>query len=264
MHATGSARVRAALLELGLDRFHGYVAARAASLGVPARATVVAAFGVFEPSHLGRAYDTARARCGREVLLETRTAATVASLHEVLVDQDVDQDVGEVVGALRRAVSVAPREGRPLFAGLADQDWPHDPVGQLWRACELLREHRGDTHLTVCRGAGLDPVQMNVLTELWHDLPSGSVARTRGWGGAAIGKAMARLAEQGLVRCGRLTPAGSVLRTGVEDATNHGERGLVGALGADLESVVSAVAVWSDACVRAGTFCADSGKRATG
>lgn len=260
MHATGSARVRAALLGLGLDRFHGYVAARAASLGVPARATVVAAFGVFEPAHLGDAYDAARARCGRAALLETRTAATVASLHEVLVDQDV----GEVVAALRRAVTAAPREGRPLFTGLADQDWPHDPIGQLWRACELLREHRGDTHLKVCVGAGLDAVQVNVLTELWHDAPSGSVARTRGWGEAAINQATARLTNQGWVRCGRLTPAGSVLRTGVEDATNQGELELVGALGADLEHVISAVAGWSETCVRAGTFPTDATKRATG
>lgn len=260
MHATGSAAVRAQLAELGVDRFEGYVWARAASLGEPAPGLVVAAFGVFEPGHLTGAYERARARCPRRVLLDVRATATAASLRAVLGEADV----APVVRALRQALSVASPAGRPLFAGLSGLPWPGDPYGQLWRACELVREHRGDTHLAACVSSGLHPVEMNVLTELWLDVPLGGYTRTRGWSDEDITAAADRLTRQGWLQSRRLTAAGVQLRCTIEQATNRGERALTQALGADLEWLTHALQLWSTRCIETGTFTSDAAKRAAG
>jgi hypothetical protein len=260
MHPTGSPRVRDALRSVGLDRFQGYVWGRAASLGEPEPGVVVAAFGVFEPQHLRAAYTAARTACPRATLVETRARATVASLHEVLAGEDVTGPLR----ALRRGVAAGDPSGRPLFAGLADQPWPADPLGQLWRACELLREHRGDTHLSVCVSEGLLPIEMNVLTELWLGLPLGPYTRTRGWSGDDIGHARDDLAARGLLRASRLTPAGRALRTAIEHDTSRGQQEIVRAVGSDVDGLGAALAHWSGRCIAAGRFTSDQGKRAAG
>jgi hypothetical protein len=47
--------------------------------------------------------------------------------------------------------------GRPLFAANMDLDWPSQPHRALWHGATLLREHRGDGHVTALAGVGLDP-----------------------------------------------------------------------------------------------------------
>lgn len=260
MHATGSASVRSALGALGLDRFQGYVWGRAAGLGEPEPSVVVAAFGVFEPERLTRAYEAARAACPRDRMLEVRSSATAESLRRVLGPADL---VG-AVRVLRRGLSVAPLTARPIFAGLTARPWPDDPYGQLWRACELVREHRGDTHLVACVAHGLAPIEMNVLTELWLGMPLGSYTATRGWSGRDIARAEQALVGRGLVRAGRLTANGMELRIAVESATNRGQRDVADAVGDDLEPLVAALHGWSARCIEAGTFSADTDKRAAG
>lgn len=260
MHAVGSPTTREALAGLGLDRFEGYVWSRAANLGEPAPPVVVASFGVFEPGLLTAAYSRARASCARETLLDTRESATLRSLHATLPEADVEG----AVRVLRRGLAAARGEGRPMFAGLASLSWPEDALGQLWRACELLREHRGDTHLRLCLAAELHPVEMNLLTELWHGMPLGLYTRTRGWSEEAVAEAQQRLTERGLLRHGRLVEAGRAVRTAIEDRTNCAEQELVTAMGTDLEALIAALAGWSARCVAAGTFTTDAGKRAAG
>lgn len=260
MHATGSAHVRVALEELGLDRLAGYVWGRAAALGEPAPALVVATFGVFEPNRLGAAYGSARSACPRDRLLAVREAAVVGSLCRVLGEPDVSA----VVTPLLRGVSALPPGGRPLFAGLLGAPLPEHPLGRLWRACELLREHRGDTHLQAVVARGLHPVEANLLTELWLGLPAPAYTLTRGWSAEQVAAALERLHAAGLVRDGRLTGDGARLRTELEVETNRGERRLVEALGADLDRVVAALDRWSTRCIAAGAFTPDPGKRAAG
>ena len=73
----------------GLDRFAAYVWGRAAPMGEPTAAVVVAAFGVFEPALLAAAYERGRSAVGREALLKARVDATAVSLRGVLGDIDV-------------------------------------------------------------------------------------------------------------------------------------------------------------------------------
>jgi hypothetical protein len=60
-----------------------------------------------------------------------------------------DQPVGltRVTDLLRCAAAAAPWEGRAIYSGLLSLGFPDNPVGAVWRAADLLREHRGDSHV---------------------------------------------------------------------------------------------------------------------
>jgi len=139
-HAVWSRHTNEVLTKLGLKLFTGYVWGKAAVLGEAPTEVVVSVFPDFEPGLIAAAYDQARRQCGRAGMIAAREEATIASLTEVLDGADVTP----VVAALRRGVEAADGAGRVLFSGLRALEWPDDPVGQLWRACDLLRQHRGD------------------------------------------------------------------------------------------------------------------------
>ena len=250
MHSVWSRRTNERLHGLGLDFLGSYVWGRAAALGEPDAGVVVSSFAVFEPGMLTTTYERARAACPREAMLAARAEATIDSLRETLADADV----GPVADRLAEAVSAADGAGRPLFAGLATQAWPSEPVGRLWRACELAREHRGDSHVAACVVDGLDPIAMNVLTEVWIGMPLGSYSATRGWSQEQIEATAAALRAEGTSRRRRSLAGRPARRDRVEATTDAMEHRVVDALGADLESLIALRDGWSAPCVAAGAF----------
>ncbi|MET0461481.1 MAG: hypothetical protein ABW195_19700 [Ilumatobacteraceae bacterium] len=261
MHSVWSRQTCERLAELGLDFFGSYVWGRAAALGEPDVGVVVSSFAVFSPDLIGAVYGLAHAACPRDVLLAERQSSTVASLAAVLDGEDV----GPTADALAAAVTAADGTGRPLFSGLRSQPWPDDPVGQLWRACELAREHRGDSHVAACVVRGLGPVEMNVLTELWVGMPLGSYTSTRGWSADQIAAAVEGLTGHGsLDDGGELTAAGRAVRDDIEAVTDAMEQPIVDALGRDADVVIAQLDDWSARCIAAGAFPPDVFKRAAG
>lgn len=258
MHSVWSRQVNEALAGEGLDFLTGYVWGRAALLGEPTSGTAAAAFAVFEPGMVDAVLSEGRAACSRDRLLEVRDESTIRSLGEILDGIDV----GDIASTLRRAVIDADGVGRPLFSGLRDQQWPDDPVGVLWRSCELLREHRGDGHVAVCVSRGLDAITMNILTELWVGMPLGSYTATRGWSPEVIDAQADELRRIGWLDGDVLTAEGRAVRVAVEADTDALEAGVVDALGDD--AVLSELANWSQRCVAAGAFPPDVYKRAAG
>jgi helix-turn-helix protein len=259
-HAVWCRATNEALAKLGLNFLTAYVWGRAAALGEPPAAVVVASFGVFEPNMVAFLYEEGRRACRRAELLETRDRATIASLSGILEGAELTG----IVGPLRRAVETAEGAGRPLFSGLRALGWPEEPVGQLWRACEALREHRGESHLAAGMSAGVEPIEMNVLSELWLGMPVGSHTATWGWPQDAIAAAASRLAARNLVDDAGLTAAGRRLREELEDRTDDQQQSVVDAVGEDLEPVVDALNRGSAACIAAGAFPPDPYKRAGG
>jgi hypothetical protein len=259
-HAAWARGPNEALAKLGLNFLTGYVWGRAAVLGEPPPAVVVAAFGVFEPNLVGALYEMGRAACVRAEVLAARAEATISSLEGILEGADV----AAAATALRGAVEAADGTGRVLFVGLRSLEWPEEPVGQLWRACEALREHRGESHLAASLAAGLDPVEMNVLSELWLGMPIGSHATTFGWPADAVEAAAGRLQDRGLVDGRQLTAAGRLFRDEIEASTDAQQQATIDALGDDFEATVAAVDAWSAACVAAGAYPPDPYKRAGG
>ena len=98
--------------------------------------------------------------------------------------------------------------GRPLFAGLRAQwDDPRDPWTRLFHLGDMLREHRGDAHVCAWSSAGVDAIEIGLLTEAYMGLPLRTYIRTRGWDDAELNGAAARLQGSRLARrCGCVSP----------------------------------------------------------
>lgn len=245
---------------LGLGFFDGYVWGRAAALGTPSAATVVAAFGVFAPDMLGRVYEHGASVCSRDEVLAAREGGASASLEALVSDTTADAIAEPLLDALGRIDGL----GRPLFSGLRALPVPATAHGRLWRAAELVREHRGDGHLGACVASGLDAVTINVLTELWVGFGAGEYSSSRGCSPDQISAATRRLADLGWMASGRLTAAGRAVRDELEVATDRSQQTLVEALGDRLEDVIERAETVSAKVVAARAFPHDPRKRAAG
>ena len=121
---------------------------------------------------------------------------------------------------LASAVEPLRPEGKPLFAGLLSLGLPGEPMGDMWRLADMLREYRGDAHTAAWTSAGLHATEVGLLTELYWGLPMRSYIRTRAWTDEQLTAAETSLSERGLVVDGAFTAEGRALRESVEEATD--------------------------------------------
>jgi len=264
MHQVWAEAPHAALAGRGIDFFPLYAWGRAAVLGDVAPAVAASAFAVFEPTVLAGAVAAGQAAVGRDEILTVLDATTVASLRAVLGDDATGTGPAAVADRLDAAVRAADGTGRPLFCGVRALPALDDPVGRVWRACHALREHRGDSHTAAFVAAGLDPVRMNILTELWVGYPLGAYSASRRWPAAATDAALAQLRDAGLLDGDTLTPAGRAVRYDIEAATDRAQASVLDALGDELDRVITLLDAWSAACVAGGWFPPDTRKRHAG
>jgi hypothetical protein len=248
------------LTALGVDFFPGYVWGRAAALGAPPPAVVAATFGVFEPGMIGAVYEAGATSVGREEILAARADGASASIGAVATDDECTALAEPLLAALGDVDGL----GRPLFSALRSLPSPSSASGRLWRAAELVREHRGDAHLAALVSAGLDAAEANVLTERWLGFGLGEYSSTRGFDPAAIDAAVTRLTARGWMTGHDLTDAGRRARVAVEEATDAGQALLVATLGSGLDDIVAAAEQISERLIDAGWFPADPRKRAGG
>lgn len=244
---------REAYAELGVRSYGaGYFCSRSACMGRLPGETVAATFGVFDPALVTRSVTKGWSITNPEDLLAARQRGATAALRRILGDRPAGAE--RAADLLRRATEAAPLPGRPIFAGLRSLGWPGDPLGDLWRAADLVREHRGDGHVAAWVSAGLDAVEITLLTELWWGVPLGSFAPTRGWSEAAIDAGAARLRERGLVDGDAFTAEGEALRASVEDATDRAERDVVEAVGDDADELLAILEPLAAAVVASGGY----------
>jgi hypothetical protein len=264
MHAVWSPRTNAALAEHGLNFLSGYVCGRAAPLGEVPSSVVAATFAVFEPGVVDALWTDGRSRIALSDLIAVRDRETTASLREVLSPVADEAEVARLADTLEPVVDSLDGTGRVLFSALRAQPRLTDPYARVWRAADLVREHRGDSHIAACVAAGLDPVRMGILMEVWLGYPVGEYSGTRAWPQEAADAAVARLEADGLLAGGAITDEGRRVRDAIEDATDLAQQGVVDALGADLDGVAKQLDVLSQRCVETRTFPPDVRKRAAG
>jgi hypothetical protein len=246
---------------LGLEFLNGYVWSRSSVLGEPEPTVAASAFGVFEPGLIATLYESGRKTCGLAEIRAAKETGAVASLRRVLGEPD---GLAEAVDLLRRGAAAADPTGRALHAGLTALPWPADPLGQLWHACSILREHRGDSHLALCVAAGLDGLAANLLTELVVGWDPFAYTATRGWSPEAMQTGLKLLEARGLVAGAAPTEEGRRLRDDIEDSTDRLMQPVVDAIGDDLPSLVDVLAGWSQQIVDHGWFPPDPYKLASG
>jgi hypothetical protein len=246
--------------KVGLEFFGGYVWGRACVLGEPEGSVVASAFGVFEPGLIATLYSGAREACSLADVRRAKEAGATATLHEVLGSTDV----AATLAVMRRSAEAADPTGRTLHAGLTSLPWPDDPMGQLWHACSIMREHRGDGHLAACAAADVNGLEANLLTEAAVGWEPFAYAGSRAWSPEAMQAATDSLAARGLMAGGALTAAGATLRDEIEAATDRSVARAIAAAGPDLTAAIAQLDEWSAAITDAGWFPPDPYKRASG
>ncbi len=239
--------------ELGLDYAAGYFCSRGGCLGRAPGEVITAAFGVFNPAIVLPAVERGWAATDPETVLQARLDGATAALRRMLGDVDPSF----AVKTLRPVLESAEYAGRMLFSGLRSLAFPDDPVGQLWRVCDYVREHRGDGHIAAWVSHGVDPVEVTLLTELFWGMPLGSYVQTRGWPAEEVEPAIARLEEKGYIRDRAFTDEGRAFRRAIEAATDAMEADVVHALGDEVEDLFAILEPWTKAVLDAGGYPVD-------
>ena len=239
---------------LGLSYIPSYFRSRSACMGDVVGEMVVAAFGVFNPAIVLPAVEEGR-KVAVDDILDARERGAVASLERIL--DGVPDGAVRATELLRRAGDACTCEGHAIYAGLRSLGFPGDPMGDLWRAADLLREHRGDSHIIAWTSHDVDAVEVTLLTELWWRMPLKSYVATRGWTPEEIDAGIARLTERGLIEGGEFTTDGERVRASIEESTDRQERRVVEALGDDADELLDILEPWAKAIVASGGYPAD-------
>ena len=226
------------------------LAARAACMGrVPGR-VAAALFAPQHPERVAVAVDDAWRDHDPDALLDARLSGATAYLAHALGDEPAG--VERAVAILHPAVEAASTAGHPVFAGLRSLPWPGTPLGDLWRASDMIRERRGGSHLNAWTAAGLSSVEIQLLTERWRTTsnPGSTTADQMGYSGEEIGAALDRFRARGLIAADdSLTDEGREFREGIERATDVQEADLVEALGEGVDELFELMAPWARAVV---------------
>jgi hypothetical protein len=230
-----------------------YFTSRGACMGTVPGEVVAAAFGVFNPKAVVPAVAAGWQISSRETILEAREGAATEMLERVLGEKPEGLD--RVTDILRRGADAAPWAGRSIFGGLRSLGFPGHPMGDMWRAADLLREHRGDSHVITWSVGGADAVEILLLTEQWWGLPARSYAPSRGWNGTDMDAGFDRLQRRGLMTDDeKLTDAGRAFREEIEVRTDECERPVLDALGEDLDELLEHLDAWSEAIIAADSY----------
>jgi len=201
-----------------------YFAGRAAPMGAVGAGAVAATFYNFNPALVARHIPAAWSLATPDALVTARFAAVDAALRRMLGDEVVaSADMAEAAGLARRAAEACTGDGRPLAAGHLDLDWPTEPHLVLWHALTILREHRGDGHITQLVGAGLSGLEAIIThTATGRGFVVPFAIASRGWSQEQWDAGVAGLAERGLLDAdAALTSAGTALRREIEDGTTR-------------------------------------------
>ncbi len=153
---------------------------------------------------------------------------------------------------LQRGMADAEHAGHPLYSGLRSLPYPVEPIGQLWRSCDMLREHRGDSHIAVWTRAGVRPIEIQLLSELQLGIPLKTYSLTRGWTVEQMDAALDGMRAKGWLAGDEFSAEGRAFRERLEAETDAMETPIIDAVGADFDELVGLLRAWAVAIVRVG------------
>ena len=235
-----------------------YFAGRAAPMGAVGAGVVAATFYNFNPALVARSIPDAWELATPAAVIDARYVAVDAALTRLLgADVIASADLQALAGLVRDAAGACTPEGRPLYAGNADLSWPDAPHLVMWHALTLLREHRGDGHISALACAGLSGIEALVThTKTGKGARIELAKSSRGWSEQEWEAAEAGLTARGLLDGdGALTEAGQALRAQVEADTDRMAAAPWQHLGDErTEEVVRIAKALSRAVVAAGAF----------
>jgi len=215
-------------------RWPSYFAWRSAPLGAAGPRLVASACYSFSPHMVAKHVPAAWAVASPQQILAARVRAVDRMYRAILGDRIGSPGLAEAARLARAAALAADTAGRPLAAATADLPWPDEPHQVLWHAITLLREHRGDGHISALLSAGLDPCEALVSFAAIGAAPEERFA-SRGWTAQEWSAARDRLASRGWVdSTGQATERGRDGRDEIEWRTDRLADAPWRALGPDL------------------------------
>jgi hypothetical protein len=210
--------------ELGIKGWWtAYFAYRSAPMGVVAPEVIAATFYGFSLDMVARAVPAVWERVTPQQSLDVRLDAVDRAWRRIFsgAPSSLAGDVAEAAGLLRRSIEGVDAGARPLYAGHTTLPWPDGAHLQLWHACTLLREHRGDSHAIALAAADVDPAQCQVLMAARGHGNRATLQKIRGWSDAAWDGAIDALRLRGWLDAdGELTAAGRRGRGDIEGHTD--------------------------------------------
>ena len=153
---------------------------------------VRAAFGCFNPQVVVPAVRRAGRSPAATTILAARERAATASLRRILGDQP--EGLARVTVVLRRGADAAPWVGRASFQAFV-RSASGNPIGGLWRAADLVREHRGDGRVLSWAVGGADAVEVLLLDRAVMGAPARFLCAEPGWRGADMDEGPTLLAR---------------------------------------------------------------------
>jgi len=208
-------------------------ATRAALLGEIPALVAAAVFPHMSPAWIERAVTRRTELCDAATLVEVRQKGAVAQLRRILGERP--EGIERLATMARAGCDAADVGGRPFAAALLAMGWTDDPLTDAWHGAEVLRELRGDAHVSAWLGRGVVGPQAHILLEYWYRIGGCGLRRMWGWTAAQLDEAEADLVDRGLVREGELTPVGRALRDEIEDATDEAMLGVMHAIADELD-----------------------------
>lgn len=208
------------------DQRMGYFASRSAAMGpVPAGVTIATFFN-FNPAAIRRVIPAAWQIAAPDAILDARFEAADRSLRQAWGDAIDGPDVREAATLARAAAERAGERphGRPLFAAHACLPWPTEPHLVLWHAQSLLREYRGDGHVSLLLTEGLSGLEALIVHAATGEIPGRALQMSREWSDQEWAAGVAGVRDRGWLEDGaelRLTEAGRARRQAVEDQTDQ-------------------------------------------
>jgi len=245
---------------LGIEGTAGYFASRSAAMGRVGADVVIAAFYNFNPELVRAAIPAVWGKASPEEVLAARLEVADRVLRRVLGDAVTGPAMERAAALARTAADAACTrlEGRPLFAGHAQLEWPRPPHLVLWHAQTLLREYRGDGHMAALTTAGLTGIESLVVHAATGEITAEALRTTRAWSEGEWAAGVDSVRSRGWLADGaglRLSESGAAHRQGIEDITDRAALGAYVALGEDgCAELRSLVRPFSQAVVAAGDF----------
>ncbi|WP_446750229.1 SCO6745 family protein [Streptomyces sp. MH60] len=197
-----------------------YFAFRSAPMGAVPWQVTLAAFYSFSPRSvqaMAGVWETATP----EQWQAARFAAADRALRRVDVGLTADQ-IAEARSLIDPVVASADYAGKTMAAANASVPLPADPLVALWQQITVLREWRGDAHVTVLAANDLGPCDCNVLQTATGHFPEAIARATRLWDEEEVAAATTRLvARYWLNTDGTATDAGVAARERIEVETDE-------------------------------------------
>jgi hypothetical protein len=211
-----------AMFALGFTNYWDtYFAGRAAPLGRTPAEVVDALFYNFAPGEVARHIPKVWRTTTPEAAIAARQMGCAKAIRRILGDRVDGAAVARAAELLIKAATSAPCEGRPMYAALRAIPVPDDAVGRLFHAASLLREHRGDGHITALMTEGVAGLEAHVLFALDMDIPAEKFGRIHHLPRAQIAALIDGMRERGLIgEDGWLSKQGRAVKQRVEALTD--------------------------------------------